>query len=62
MIDGITEKEIKKIHIDRLLIKNNNMEDIKKAIIEHFKNFANSKNRQVEIFDDWINEYIPKIT
>ncbi|PKY57071.1 hypothetical protein RhiirA4_477888 [Rhizophagus irregularis] len=62
MIDGITEKEIKKINIDRLLIKNNNMEDIKKAIIEHFKNFANSKNRQVEIFDDWINEYIPKIT
>ncbi|PKC57076.1 hypothetical protein RhiirA1_473056 [Rhizophagus irregularis] len=56
MIDSITEKEIKKIHIDMLLIKNNNNEDILITDTEDI----NSKNRQVEIFDDWINEYISK--
>lgn len=67
MIDSITEKEIRKIYIDRLIIEDENKEEIlvtdenhiKQLTINHFRDFASSQNREVTIDDAWIDEYNP---
>ncbi|PKK60950.1 hypothetical protein RhiirC2_856562 [Rhizophagus irregularis] len=65
MIDNVTEKEIKKIYIDRLIIKKEeneeilitDMDSIKRATIDHFKGFAGSMNREIDVPNEWIQEY-----
>lgn len=67
MIDNITDKEIRKIYIDRLIVENDeneeilitDMDKIKDATIDHFRNFAGSKNRDRDIPVEWINDYKP---
>ncbi|PKB98930.1 DNase I-like protein [Rhizophagus irregularis] len=65
MIDNVTEKEIKKIYIDRLIIEKEeneeilitDMDSIKRATIDHFKGFVGSMNREIDVPDEWIQEY-----
>lgn len=67
MIDSVTENEIRKIIIDRVVIQNEKNEDIlitdpdeiKKVTIKHFQEFAGSHNRNVEITQDWCKDYEP---
>ncbi|PKK56691.1 hypothetical protein RhiirC2_828242, partial [Rhizophagus irregularis] len=67
MIDNITENEIKKIFIDRVLIDDeegnsflvtdeNKIKDITR---DHFQNAAGSKNRTIEDLHEWFDEYEP---
>ncbi|CAG8767527.1 12092_t:CDS:2, partial [Rhizophagus irregularis] len=67
MIDNITENEMKKIFIDRVLIDNeygnsilvtdeNKIKDITK---DYFQNAADSKNRTIEDLQEWSDEYEP---
>ncbi|EXX70897.1 hypothetical protein RirG_083450 [Rhizophagus irregularis DAOM 197198w] len=68
MIDNVMEREFKKIHIDRVITKDEEGDDIlitdeneiKKIVAEHFQNCAGSINRIKEIPQDWIDEYQPK--
>ncbi|GBC09190.1 hypothetical protein RclHR1_08680007 [Rhizophagus clarus] len=67
MIDSLTEREIKKIHIDRLLTRNDDNEEvlitdldkIKALTLQHFQNCAGSKNDIKTIPKEWITEYEP---
>ncbi|CAB4478951.1 unnamed protein product [Rhizophagus irregularis] len=67
MIDNITENEMKKIFIDRVLIDDkdgnsilvtdeNKIKDITK---DHFQNAAGSKNRTIDDLQEWSDEYEP---
>ncbi|CAB4431027.1 unnamed protein product [Rhizophagus irregularis] len=68
MIDSVMEREFKKINIDRLIVQDQDGEDvlitdenqIKKLVANHFQNCAGSVNCEKEIPDEWTNEYKPK--
>ncbi|GBB98594.1 hypothetical protein RclHR1_32700001 [Rhizophagus clarus] len=65
MINNLTERKIKKIHIDHLLIRDENnketlitdIDKIKELTLLHFQNYAGSKNDDKTIPPEWINEY-----
>ncbi|PKY31581.1 hypothetical protein RhiirB3_393426 [Rhizophagus irregularis] len=68
MIDSVMEREFKKINIDRLIVQDQDGEDvlitdenqIKVLVANHFQNCAGSVNCEKEIPNEWINEYKPK--
>ncbi|CAB4418121.1 unnamed protein product [Rhizophagus irregularis] len=68
MIDSVMEREFKKINIDRLIVQDQDGEDvlvtdenqIKVLVANHFQNCAGSVNCEKEIPDEWTNEYKPK--
>lgn len=35
------------------------MDEIKKATVDHFRNFVGSKNREVDIPEEWLDDYKP---
>lgn len=65
MIGNVMDHEIKKIHIDRVLCINDEQEEIlitdedeiKKKVVDHFQNCAETISINKEIPDFWEDEY-----
>ena len=67
MIDSLIDHQKRKIIIDRVLINNNNNQEllvdpvqIKEAMVHHFQNCAGGTNVRKEIPQEWQNQYLPK--